>query len=64
MKIEKRVILTKEELAIINRAYGILSDYVAECVRVDDSQIGLKDKAQDACACVDDFLCEYAEVYE
>lgn len=64
MKIENRVILTEEELAILNRAYEILSDYVAECIRVDDSQIGLKDKATDACACVDDFVCEYAEVYE
>ena len=64
MRIEHRVVLIPEELGVLNKAYEILSDYVAESIRVDDSQIGLKDKAQDACSYLDDFICEYAEIYE
>lgn len=64
MKIESRVILTEEELATLNQAYEILQAYVAESIRVDDSQIGLHDKARDAYEYVDNFLCEYADIYE
>ena len=64
MKIESRVVLSKEELEVINKAYEILCDYTAESIRVADSQVGLKDKAQDAYNYIDYFLCEYAEVYE
>lgn len=64
MKIESRVILSKEELETINKAYEILYDYTAESIRVEDSQDGLRDKARDAYNYIDCFLCEYADVYE
>ena len=64
MKIESRIVLSREELEIINKAYEILCDFTAESIRVKDRQTELKDKAQNAYNYIDDFLCEYADIYE
>lgn len=64
MKVEKRVILTQEELDAINRAWEILENYHAESIRVDDSQVDIRDKAHDAYEYIDLFLLAYSNVYE
>ena len=64
MKIEKRVILSEEELEAINKAFEILEDYRINLERVNDPNDEIKETASDACNRIDVFLCAYAEVYE
>ena len=64
MKIESRVILTKEELETINNAWEILTDFRDESIRVSDPLENLRTTAEQASNAVDMFLCAYSEIYE
>lgn len=64
MKIESRVILSKEDLETINNAFEILEDFHANSIRVSDPLELLRMNAQTAYQAIDNFLLEYSEQYE
>lgn len=64
MKIESRVILSKEDLETINNAFEILEDFHANSIRVSDPLELLRTNAQIAYQAIDNFLLEYSEQYE
>ena len=64
MKIESRVILSKEELETISNAWEILCDFHAEIIRVSDPMENLRTTAEQAYNSIDTFLGAYEDVYE
>ena len=63
MKIESRVILSKEDLETISSAWEVLCDFHAESVRVSDPSENLRTTAEQAYNAIDAFLGAYEEVY-
>ena len=64
MKIESRVILSKEDLETLSGAWEILCDFYADSVRVSDPMENLRTAAEQAYNSIDTFLSAYEDVYE
>ena len=64
MKIESRVILSKEDLETISKAWEILCDFHSESIRVLDPMENLRTAAEEAYHSIDIFLGAYEDVYE
>ena len=64
MKIESCVILNKEDLETLSKAWEILCDFHAESARVSDPMENLRTTAKQAYDSLDVFLGAYENVYE
>ena len=64
MKIESCVILSKEDLETLSRAWIILCDFHAESIRVSDPKENLRTTAKQAYDSLDVFLGAYDNAYE